>query len=543
MAEPVKIDPKLEEAIRLATQGNLKPFREQCLIIRNEQEQFIPFVYNSIQTHYEAVKSLRDIVVKPRKIGFTTRWLGRALAMALTSEGYQGLAFTYDDKEAQYMGGILRRFYEFLPKPLPKLGTDTLTALSFPSMDSSIEIQSAGGRRKGRGRTPSDILVDEYGQNDESVAVDIFTSVVNAAPLWVPVTIQSTPTGIGTEFHRQFVRAENGESTFTAHFYPWMWLSQKHRISETNPIIADMKWLRGTLEFTSEEYTLLDTWNVQHPELLLDEDNIRWRRYHAAEDPDKFKAEYPENSVDCFLSTTDTVFQTSHLSSWIQRVKLPLETDLNGTLKIWKRPQRGQAYCIGVDCGEGIAGRDNSVAVIGTTLGEVVLVLAGIYDQMEMAQMVYDLAGRYNEAFVVNERQAGFTFQLTLHNMGYKNLYRHQESENRGRRGVQTNLPALGFPTSQASKMLLINTMRAALKSDSFQCPDIQTLRELVEFKRHKDGTYGAPVGVDSHDDRAMAAMLYLYAILVSERSTPQVKRRLDASPGRVLTYPSEVFT
>ena len=544
MAKVVTIDPKLEEAIGLATDGDLTAFRERYMIIRDETENFVPFVYNSIQAHYETQEGRRDIVVKPRKIGFTTRWLATHFIRTITTEGYQALAFTYDDEEAQYMGGILHRFYELLPKGgQSKLGTDTLTAMSFPEMDSSIEIQSSGGRRKGRGRTPSAILLDEFAQYDENAAVEIFSSVVNSAPLWTPVTIQSTPRGIGNEFHRQFVRAENGESPFKAHFYPWMWLPQKHSIAMDSHLIDNMPQLRKPLEFTLEEQTLLETWNGQHSDLILAEDNIRWRRYKAAEDPDKFFQEYPENSIGCFLATTDTVFETAALSPWLQRARPPMETDRNGTLKVWKRPQPGQAYCIGVDCGEGLRGRDNSVAVIGTTYGEVVLVLAGIYDQMEMAQLVYELGMKYNEAFVLNERQAGFTFQLTLHNMGYKNLYRHQENTDRPRPGPQRTLPALGFPTTQTSKMLLINTMRAALKSDSFQCPDVQTLRELVEFKRHKDGTYGAPVGVDSHDDRAMAAMLYLYAISVSERSSPQTKRRLESQGHRTSSVPEGVFS
>ena len=544
MAEKAKqVDPKHEEAIASAVKGDLKPLREGYLIIRDEQENFVPFIYNSIQAHYDTQRGRRNITVKPRKIGFTTKWIAMSYLKAWTQEGYQALAFTYDDEEAQYMGSILRRFHDMLPKGAqPKLGTDTLTAMSFPRMDSAIEIQSSGGKRKARGRTPSDILLDEFGQYDETVAAGIWSSVVNSAPLWTNIDVQSTPTGIGTEFHRQFVRAENGESPFKAHFYPWMWLPQKHRIAIDSPFTENMPQLRRLLEFTLEEQTLLETWNSQHPDLLLDEDNIRWRRYKAAEDPDKFAQEFPENSIACFLATTDTVFETVALSPWLQRARAPIETDRNGTLKIWKRPQPGQAYCVGVDCGEGIQGRDNSVAVVGTTYGEVVLVLAGIYDQMEMAQLVYELAGKYNEAFVVNERQAGFTFQLTLHNMGYKSLYRHQENADRPRIGVQRTLPALGFPTTQTSKMLLINTMRAALKSDGFQCPDVQTLRELVEFKRHKDGTYGAPVGVDSHDDRAMAAMLYLYALSVSERSTPQTKRRLDVQGQRTSAVPAGVF-
>lgn len=521
----------LELALEQACQKDIRPLMEQFFIIRDEKEAYVPFVYNTVQAHYSAAVRTRNIIVKPRKVGFSTQWIAEQVAMMLVTPGYQALAFTYDEDEAEYLFGIARRIYDSLPAGTqPHLGKDSGRAMSIPSLDSSLEIYSSGGRRKGRGRTPSSILLDEFAQYDDNVAVDIFTAVVNSAPLWVPVTILSTPRGIGNEFHRQFVRAEAGETPFKAHFYPWMWLGEKHQIAIDSPLVADKSWLQGELEYTEEELGLIESWNSQHSDMPIGQDHIRWRRYKHAEDSFGAKQEYPEDSVSCFLATTDALFDSDVIGQAMQSTRPPMHTEMNGKLKVWRRPVSGMAYCVGVDCGEGIPGRDNSVAVFGDMYGQVVAVLCGIIDQAEMAQLVYDMAKEYHGAFVLNERQGAFTFQRDLHNMGYKNIYRHDEAGMEGRRRKTVSQTPLGFPMSTSSKGTLIAGMRNALKSRGFLCPDIETMREIMEYQRHRDGTYGAPVG--SHDDRAMASMLYLRALEECIRVPQRVKRDIGSAEG-----------
>ena len=208
---------------------------------------------------------------------------------------------------------------------------------------------------------------------------------------------------------------------------------------------------------------------------------------------------------------------------------------MGGKIKTWKRPRPAVRYYCGVDCGEGIPGRDNSSAVIGDGRGEVSVVVAGILNQVEMSQVVYDLCRQYNDAFILNERQAAYTFQLTLWNMGYRNMYRHKEV---GRR-PGTYQPSLGWPSSTAAKQRLIETMRSALMGDAFACEDIETMREVLEFKRHKDGTYGAPAG--SHYDRAVAAMLYLIAIQEGP-SYAGVASALRGKGNQVVSFPEGVW-
>lgn len=539
MNQPEKpLDPQYLSWCEAVLAGSIAPFMENMLVIRDERERYVPFIRNGIQAHYAGARSIRDVLAKPRKIGFTTDWLAEQFTLAITTEGHQALATTYDDEEAEYMFGIVRRFYEQItPARRPKLGKDTGRAMSFPNLDSSIEIQTAGGRRKGRGRTPSAVLIDEFAQYDEAAADEILTSMLGSLPTWVPLRVQSTPKGIGNPFHRLYVDARQGTSPFKAHFYPWMWMPEKHRLAADDQAVlsSPLDAVKGALELDDEERDFVAAWNGLHPLLPIGEDNIRWRRFNQRGFRDTFLQEFPEDEVTCFLATSDTVFDTKRIAPLAQQCRQPVETSLNGKIKVWKRPRPAVRYYAGVDCGEGIAGRDNSAAVIGDGHGEVSVVVAGILNQVEMAQVMYDLLHQYNSAFILNERQAAYTFQLTLWNMGYRNIYRHKEI---GRRPGSYQ-PQLGWPSSTAAKQRIIETMRSALMGDAFSCQDIETIREVLEFKRHKDGTYGAPAGC--HDDRAIAAMLYLIAI--QEGPSYNTIARAVTMQKSVVPYPEGVFS
>ena len=524
----------MEYCIAEAQDGRPRPFIERYLVIRGESGDLIPFEYNRVQADYDSHRSVRDVKNKPRKVGFSTQTLAEFYTYSITIPEFESIILHYDAEEAEALFRSVRRFHDNLPEKIrPKTDTDRSNALSFPAGNSLIQVQTAGGRRKGRGRTPSALLIDEFAHYDDSVADEIYTSIINSMPIDAPIVIQSTPNGVGNKFYSIFVEAMNRQNNWRPHFYPWMFMPEKYTLPYGSPYALEAD--QGVFAYTDEESTLIDRWNEDHPEFPIGMDNARWRRLKISEQKERFKQEFPEDEISCFIATTETVFDTILLNKMITKVRRPIEQELSGNYRIWRKPASGQNYVIGVDCGEGIQGRDYSVAVIGTTGGRVDAVLSGIYGQTEFAQLVHNVALQYNMAFVLNERQGAFTFQHVLYNnIGYKNVYKHRE-------GARNPLDApLGLPTTggeRGSKMRMIEAMRTAMQSEMFQCEDMEVLRELVEFKRLKDGSYGAPSG--SHDDKAMAAMLYLLACdqrpTYSQLANPTAKRIALSYPEGVL--------
>ncbi|MAH48022.1 hypothetical protein CMI37_19525 [Candidatus Pacearchaeota archaeon] len=517
---PTTIDKKslleeIEVSLLEAQDGKPRRLIENFFMIRDEHDEIVPFKYNDIQSNYDETSTLRDVKNKPRKIGFSTQSMAEAYAFSIAIPNFEVLALTYDDEETSYLFGMVDTFHENMPEILrPKPTAHSTTHMELLNK-SSLTVQTAGGKRKGRGRTPSYVLLDEMAQYDETQQEEIYTSIMGSVPPWARVRIQSTPKGIGNKFHSLYTGALDGTEVWSPFFYPWMWMPEKHtlELGSQHALGHD----RGHLNYTQDEQNLIERWNAEHPEHPINEDNIRWRRMRQSDLKETFGQEFPEDDITCFIATSETVFPTDELNMLVSIAREPLHTQMDGDWKTWRRPEPGRHYCIGVDCASGIVGRDYSGATIGTDDGEVVATIKGYYGETEMARIVYDAAMMYNEAFVLNERQNAYEFQRVLtQDLNYKNVYRHRD--NAGFQKPERDLP-LGFPTTGGGTMAggnknrLIETMRTALKSDGFRCPDKAMLRELVEYKQHRDGTFGAPKGKGKHDDMAMSAMLYLLGL------------------------------
>ena len=73
-----------EALLEQAIDGDPAPYFARYFIIRDESGSYAPFVRNTIQADYNSKRGLRNIIVKPRKIGFTTDWLLENFLLCLT---------------------------------------------------------------------------------------------------------------------------------------------------------------------------------------------------------------------------------------------------------------------------------------------------------------------------------------------------------------------------------------------------------------------------------------------------------------------------
>lgn len=196
---------EIEVSLSEVQEGKPRRFIENFFYIRDEHDEIVPFKYNDIQAHYDRTATLRDVKNKPRKIGFSTQSMAEGYAFAIGIPNFQFLGLTYDDEETDYLFSMVNTFHENLPQALrPKTSSHSSTEMVL-SNKSSITVQTAGGKRKGRGRTPSYVLLDEFALYDESQQEDIYTSIMGSVPPWARVRIQSTPKGIGNKFHSLFM--------------------------------------------------------------------------------------------------------------------------------------------------------------------------------------------------------------------------------------------------------------------------------------------------------------------------------------------------
>ena len=325
--------------------------------------------------------------------------------------------------------------------------------------------------------------------------------------------VESTANGMGDTFHREWLRAEGGESGFTPVFVPWWWVSE---YSYPEPS-GGWEQVRVNLSVVEEQLV------AEHG---LTKGQVLWRRWcigtQCQGDEERFRQEYPATAAEAFLLSGRPAFDAARLKALHTRavaqadVVKPKEGEINrqgtfvektgGSLKIWKDPRPDGDYVVSGDPASGTEGGDASCAVVfDREREEVVAVWHGHETPVIFARILCGLGTRYAEAIVCPEVTGGHGFAVVeeLKMQMYPRLYMWQRVDR-----VRNNLSSyIGWETTWRSKGLLVDTMAWALTENAIWIPDVEMLRELMEFQYVERQRVS---GEDGGDDRAMAVMIAL---------------------------------
>lgn len=226
---------------------------------------------------------------------------------------------------------------------------------------------------------------------------------------------------------------------------------------------------------------------------------IGFRRQIRANFQGLARQEYAEDAESCFMASGDSYFEITAIDARLQSVRDPVEREHNGDLEIWLAPQAGKQYLLAVDpAGGGSDGDYSAIQVIDFGTGMQCAEFASHMGGLELAQYVVGLAHRYNDAWVVVERNnigSGVLAYLEA-SCRYERLYRQ---------GGQA-----GWLTSSFSRPAAVNKLSVALVNHAGLIQSRRLLVECRSFVRLKDGGMGARAG--AHDDRVMAMSIGLAA-------------------------------
>ena len=128
-------------------------------VVRFDHERWHPE-----QRQFERERTGRDIVIKPRQIGFSTLELARDLHHAITRPGENVLVVVHDAEIKEQLFLVLRTMADGLHTMglLPRTRYSTKTELVFQDLASAVRIVEAGAtvtsaQMKGRGDAPSPV--------------------------------------------------------------------------------------------------------------------------------------------------------------------------------------------------------------------------------------------------------------------------------------------------------------------------------------------------------------------------------------------------
>jgi len=484
---------------------NPRPWIEANLWIRTKDRRLIPFVFNAVQVDYHGGRTAWDMILKPRQLGFTTLISALLFADCLLSPNTISVIVAHDVDSSEKIFRIVQLFWERLPARARSLAGkprfSNRREFLWPAINSHFYVGTAGALTFGRGQTINNLHCSEFAfwpKPEEALA-----ALTEAVPANGRIVIESTANGVGNYFHDLWIAAKHGDNRFRPHFYRW-WQDPTYRLA-VDPAEAEI--LRVGLRTDERDLMAGHT---------LDLAQIAWRREKTRDLGQRFKQEYPENDLDCFLASTRGCFDRERLSQAAARIDAapaPLRVGViqsktgdvamaPGILLVWQKPIEGRIYVIGADVGEGLAGGDASAAcVLDRETGAQVAELHGRVPPERFAQQLNLLGRWYNAALLAVERNNhGHSTLNTLRNVcRYPRLYYHVRYD-----PVGETTPVLGWPTDQATKPILVDDLAAAISQEAIIIKSAGLVDECMTFISTDSGAQQAAEG--KFDDRVIAA-------------------------------------
>jgi hypothetical protein len=510
-----------EEALRRA-------FRDEMLKLGHEERvrnlyrikdkltsKPIQFAPNAGQEFYLTTKKGRDIILKPRQVGYTTLASVEGLDLPLWESNmstgimahHQGTVGTIFTDLVKFTYNWFVRDWGHLYNPTQK--NDNATELAFKDdglgriLDSSIRVLYDF-----RGKTINKLHVSEASRVEDSRLLGSLQGV----PANGEVVLESTANGRGGNFYDRWQDWRNfGQSApYKGHFIPWFAIY---------PEVPE-NWVPevGT-EYTEYEQNLMEAHELQPHHIL-------WRRWcilaNCNGDPDQFEAEYPSNDQDCFLAGVLGVFPFTIIKAQERNTRDPqkvgflmsegnkvtVHEDPKGTTFIWKMPDPGRTYVIGADPSGGV-GKDKGAAYVKDRKSkETVAAIWGDIEPADLAKELYKLGFLYNKAWInVEVNNHGHTVIQGLKERNYPNLYKRQVLDE-----MTSKLTTkIGFLTTNESKLRITEQLKTALKDGDLILLHKAAINELSTFVQVASKTgrgIRREAAQGAHDDLVIALAL-----------------------------------
>lgn len=503
----------LDEAIERCS-SNRKFFIETFFQIVDKNSKLVPFLYNEVQDDYWANREKKGIIVKARKMGFTSVEVADSVVQVATQEHRRCVLVSHEKDSTKR---ILKRAHDFIDNSLVDMRhlRKTDTGIYNEALKSSMWIGTAGSKAFSRGDDITKYHLTEYAYWDNS---DLITGIEEACVNDAEGIIESTANGWGTEFHRIWKRAEAGgleiedenvygldsdidgrrKHFYKPHFYAW-YRDPSYSVSIERPL-EDLR---------EYEQTLKDRYGVTDEQLM-------WRRgkIQSMAHPEHFPQEYPATPEESFLVSGSMVFdshvlremkKTARKSQWKgEIVERSAETKLDqndrGRFTIWIPPRNGRSYVASGDVAIGVDGGNYSVIdVWDVESWEQVAQWHGHIPPDDFGDIMMLVGAFYNWAFLAPEsNNHGLATCIRIRDANYPKMLIRGNNLGGHDMGWYTS------PGESGTRSELITAYGKAIRTRSLKLNSPISIHEAMSFVRLKNGKLGAQ-GSDKKDEKKSA--------------------------------------
>jgi hypothetical protein len=419
-----------------------------------------PFQEQMVKSFHENRFSISKM---PRQVGKTTTTVGYMLWCVLFNDEYNVAILANKGGLAQEILSRLQKAYEYLPLWLQQ-GIIVWNKRNIELENGSKIFAYATSASGVRGGSYNLIFLDEFAFVPHNMAQDFFQSTypVISSGSTSKVIIVSTPNGLNL-FYKMWTDAIEKRSSYTPVEVHWSMVPGR-----------DEKWKEETIRNTSEE---------------------------------QFRVEFETE----FIGSSATLVSGVKLRSLAFHNAVHTEEGLD----IYKQPEKGRLYICTVDCSEGVERDYSTINVIDVT--EVPYKQVAKYRNNKLPLLffptiIYSLANRYNEAFVLIEtNNVGQQVVDILHyDLEYENVYKidHHHIKGQTISGGFKRASNFGIKTTKTVKKIGCANLKTLIESDKLIINDFDTIAELNTFVRQKD-SYAAEEG--NNDDLVMGLVLFAW--------------------------------
>ena len=495
---------KVSQTVNLSLYANDFPGFCKLLDIIPKGGTTTKFHLNRIQQIYCLARTARDVVLKPRQIGFTTLELARDVWFFLTRPGARVVVVVQSSgghNAQRLVSATLRLMFDSLAGEGVKLDFHTDTTAEWVIGNQSLRIIEAGASeasasKKGRGGPINRLHFTETAFYEYAEAtIEALMPSVPGPEFGTEIVSECTPNGANGMFYRQFTDASNGIGGYKAHFFPWF-MQEEYRV----------ELLEGELvvPINDAEISLVTRYGIG-PEQL------KWYRQMVVEkgSREKVDQEYPTDPETAFLMRGGLFFDREQSKLLLGRTTNPIAVEMGGCLRIWSRPERGERYIVVSDPSEGTGGDPGAAGVFCRSTGEHVATLHGQFPTWRMGELLSDLGHMYADALLVVERNNhGHAVLQALAQGGegrepYRDVYTGRD-----------NKP--GWLTTEITRASALEALESAHRKGEWSTPDREVMAELFTFVVNaKTGKAEASSG--EHDD-LVVMMAIAHDVLTSAR-------------------------
>lgn len=502
-------------------------------------------------------KPCRLIILKARQIGISTIIEAIQFQLAMMFKRFKAMVMSHDLDSSKNILGMTQNYYDtFWLKDAYTQKNKSANTLSWLETGATIRVATAGNEKSGRSYTLRFLHASEVAFWDNAKV--LMTGLMQAVPLRARtfIFLESTANGIGNYFHETWKKACNGEGGFTPLFFPW-WTHPEYIGSFVGLDPIQSKYLDEEERNLIRLWTNppLERWNdYTQPPLTPSEmiDRLTWRRYAISDlcqgDLDKFKQEYPSTPEEAFIATGKNIFplnsilpcyQPAHgLRGFLVResTKIRLQPNIEGTVKIFKKPTPGQEYLVAGDPTHATEGDYAVAQILNRRTWEQVAIYRAKVDGNTFGEECVKLGYFYNTALLAIEHQGGGLASITAaQRLNYPRIWAHSKGEK-----IQGQIDNwYGWQTNWKTKNEAISNLKKVLVDKLIIFHDNTTFEELQNYISLPGNQFGNS-NEEEHDDCVMSLAIGITVVLSeqdelfgTQLSEPNALPTIDLTPKR----------